>query len=227
MNFFAALEECRGAITASTTLEMFQPESYTLWEPRNLNVALPWQGTRKFSQFLLDIGYKPSRKYRIPFRWYHLVHRHQEFTREGQQSIYLSEGYDETPLPIILGTSSTAMMNAITRGCMYSFYPGMTSRREVVPNWPGPRRGDKDVYRKRGYKFNSYAPRRSDGMCAQGCALESRRVRGRCGIGVFRWNKLVGEAHPLDEDPIVWQLGEECPYGRCQNRLKVGLANRR
>lgn len=226
-NFFTALDKAHGAISGSMALAIYQPSEFMYWEPRNLNLVVPWQEVRTMGDFLRSIGYAKDSDCRIPFRWYHLVRRHLKFCKAGHLDIFLSESYDETAMPIILGTSTTAMMNALTSTTYYSFYPNMTSRQEVVPNWPGPIAGDKDKFKARGYKFFDYAPRAGTSQCGQGCTLEARRVRGRRGIGVLTWSTSHENSAKLDEDPIVWQLGEECPYRHCQNRLKVGLLGQR
>lgn len=225
--FFTALDDSHGAISASTTLVIFEPSARIEWQPHNLNIVVPWQEPHIIARFLRSIGYIQQGNSRIPFRWYHLVCRHMQFCKSGCPDIFISEGYDKTALPIILGTSTTAVMNAITSTTYYSFYPAMTRRREVVPNWTGAMSGDAQKYSARGYKLFNYAPREGPYMCGQGCALEARRVRGRRGIGVITWTTRHAESYKFDQDEIVWQLGEECRYRHCQNRETVGFSGQR
>lgn len=221
--FLATLDKCDGAIMGSITLALFQPRAYTLWQPRNLNLAVPWRRAKAMAQFLRSIGFARIQDYTIPFRWYHLIRRHQKFKKDGCPNIFISEGYHDSALPIILGTSSTATMNAITSTTYYSFYPDLTRLREVVSNWRGAVEGEYQKYKDRGYIFHDHAPRLDQFRCGQGCGLEARRVRGRRGIGVFEWQDKTTDSYRFDEDPIIWQLGESCPYYPCQNRIETRI----
>lgn len=128
----------------------------------------------------------------------------------------MTEGNDESIVPIVVGTSATATMNALTSRTFYSFYPQITRRYWALANWPHERDGEPTKFRERGYTFFTRAPLTQQGKCSFTCPVNPRRIRGRHHMGLHVWNTTRKEGKKLDETEYIWQLGTICTNRRCR-----------
>lgn len=210
------LSRSSAAVFGSTTLTLFQPESDNGWTPNNLNIAVPWHKSQLFINFLTEEGYIQRPKSKMPYRWYHLIHCHRPFMKEGHPMIFITEGTYDNIVPTIVGTSTTATMNALTSRSFYSFYPQFTRKKWTFSNWPTALTGEPAKFLYRGYKYFRRPPLRLDNSCTFACPNNPRRLRGRRHMGTHVWNTEGKEERRLDTFEIIWQLGTTCTNVRCK-----------
>lgn len=221
--FFCVLSDCNGAIYGSFALTLFEPGARSPWTPNNLNIAVPWHKSEKMANFLTSEGYKLEPRRHIMHRWYHLIHDNRTFTKEACPPIFLCEGYDDTVLPIILASDTTATINCLTSRSYYSFYPTFTRQGWAIAGWQGAVPKSPSKITKRGYTYFKDPPLKENRLCGTACTVNPRRVRGRNGIGVVVWKKEAEESHRLDGESFVWKLGFQCRNRHCQYRTSRDL----
>lgn len=168
--------------------------------------------------FLIAEGFIQQPEEYVPHRWYHLIHHHRCFKKSNHPTVYITEGTDESVVPIVVGTSSTAAMNVLTERTFYSFYPELTRRGWTLPNWPHKLKGEPSKYQDRGYTFLDRAPLTAKGNCSFACPVNPRRIRGRHHMGLHVWDLTRKEKKKLDENEFIWQLGTVCTNPGCRYR---------
>lgn len=196
------------------------------WEPRDLNIATPRDGSQVFSSFLHGIGYQLNTMV-ISSNEADGVHIHSEYVKLNHQIVTVTEGKErDSFLGVVLGSNHTAAMNFITSSYCAALYPTQSLKQQITYAYRYPI-GQANMSKLQSRNFMVVTKSIEHPIGTSVCCPDvQRQFATYSGIGLFEWN-VDSKKDNLLSRSYTWRLGDVCLREGCPVKKTSRLLVRR
>lgn len=220
-DFTSKLLSTNAVIGGSTALSVIREHVH--WTPLDLNVFVPHLKSVELIAFCENIGYSVVSQ-NVSWRYQSTTSAHFVLFRErDSKRITISESVDDSILPPILGSPTTAQMNFMTPHQVFCFYPDLSLDDFAL----------RSVYHPNMNTVFSHVVRGITLMddtkywvmpCGYNCPRIWRRTCGGRGIEWYKWSSPQNEAQHNHFAGLSykWRIGMHCESKCCPFSRRCG-----